>query len=202
MKDFYEWSSGSKTLSNKIALRAHGYKEDLNWYVHNKNMVNCIAKYSECCKYCFACTARQSLQTLLPGWFKTSILNRFSNTTILPDNYNKTPSFDIGIHLRNQLHHFEMNKNPDSLSSQALSFEFVKSKKVKNLFENILRRVEKTAIDNAKIYISSDNEVVKLRLTSLLESKGYKVYRTISDGIVHSKTSSVLSQLTLKKGIV
>jgi hypothetical protein len=70
-----------------------------------------------------------------------------------------------------------MNKNPDSLSSQALSFEFVKSKKVKNLFENILRRVEKTAIDNAKIYISSDNEVVKLRLTSLLESKGYKADR-------------------------
>ena len=42
------------------------------------------------------------------------------------------------------------------------------------------------------MYISSDNEYVKRNITAFLSQRGYNVYRVISDGIVHSKSSGTL----------
>ena len=201
VKDFIEWSKGSKSNSNKLVVKASGYKEDISWWTNNKSFVDCIAKFSNCCKNCFSCTARESLNILLPGWLKKSYIERFAQFRSFPTTENsRPPIFDVGIHLRNQLHYFEMNANPNSSLSEKASAEYISSNQTLKLFKNLVKRLQAQVPLNSSVYISSDNEYVKQNLTEILQSLGYKVYRVLSDGIVHSKSSAILSKLTSKKG--
>lgn len=197
LRDFIHFSKDSKFLLGRKVLRAHGYLEELAWWVHNKNFVHCIAITSGSCLYCFADIAEKSLSSLLPGWFRNDVLKKYQSSTILPSGQ---VSFDVGVHLRNQLHHFEKNEDPSTTKALQANIAYASSKLSKSLIKNIVEKIERHYHKNATVYISSDNEDVKDLLASALISKGFRVFRLSSDGIVHSKSSKTLNSFTETKG--
>jgi len=136
---------------------------------------------------------------LLPGWIKHSILDQYRYLATLPDVF-AAPKFNFGVHIRNQLHHFEQNVKPDDAIASLKSKEYAESQQTKNLFLNLERRIEHLHPKNASVYISSDNDLVRDILSRRLVDKGYRVYRSVSAGVVHSKSASVLGKLTSNNG--
>ena len=78
--------------------------------------------------------------TIFEGWPRKDILEKYNETTVLPEDH----LFDIGIHIRNQFGHFESNSEKEN-SNAALSVahEYMNSTKYGNLVKNIYQKLNK-----------------------------------------------------------
>ena len=76
MHSMIEWGLQKKSKLEvwpDTVLRASGYKEDLGWWAHNRDLAQCVSSVPNpaisrvCCLLCIACSSSQSLRVLLPG---------------------------------------------------------------------------------------------------------------------------------------
>ena len=202
LQDFDYFSKDNKFLLGARVVRAHGYLEDSSWWVHNKRFAECIGAISGSCYFCIADIAAKSLTSLLPGWFRDDVMSMYQSSAILPQrNTNSSMFFDVGIHLRNQLDHFEKSLNPQSTTALQTNIAYASSKLSKSLVLNIVQKIEQHFPINSTVYLSSDNEDIKDVLSHALLSKGFRVFRAISEGIRHSKSSKSLTPIPAINGL-
>ena len=75
-----------------------------------------------------------SFSQIAQGWPRKEILERYNRTSILPAQL----LFDAGVHIRNQLSHFESNsEREDSAVALSAAYDYMNSTKYGNLLKNI-----------------------------------------------------------------
>jgi len=205
--DMYKYAAKEDRLDTAI-LHPKGFQEKAEWWTHNTTLVECMERETGCPARSVVCIQNRAYSMLFPGPFKSTYRSKMSITGddariegYFSQALTSVPQFDAALHLRVQFGAFENHTDPNDPVYVGHVQDYLKQKSTQNLFQNFVKRLEKQLYPGGvhpteehvapSVYVASDNEIVKRALSDRLETSGFTVTLSHSDGIRHSNVLQV-----------
>eukprot|EP01036_Dinobryon_divergens_P022795 gene22795-31091_t len=202
-------------LSGKINITAkfvadYSVTPKSDWWAWYPDARDCVSRLTGCPVGDVMCSERYALQSLIPGPFQKKF-SAEENKRIegLHEHFkhflhslprNKLPRYDVGIHLRSQLHAFESlasNRTKRDMDLQVETNHLLNSTIVPAVLRVVTEKVHHlmkgrpSKLESFNIFIAADNDNMKFLmsrlLTESLKGENITVNYLQTNGIVHVK---------------
>ena len=224
--DFSNHIRGERNITSQF-VADYSLTPKSDWWAYNPEARECVNKLTGCPMGDVMCSERFALQSLIRGPFNKKNFSADERKLVenLPDNIKESlplvardslPRYDVGIHLRSQLHSFEtLTSNHSAQDLQMETDRLLNSTLIHSVFNVLKERVmqlvgQQKGATNFNVFIASDNEILKsilskeLNQTIMIDNIAVKVSVSSlqTNGIVHVKNMYKTRDFTSYTGLI